>query len=203
MRHGMSGLPGGRTRFIAIVATVLVTAACGDSGSDGVGPSAVATGGSDARITLQASVAERSGTCPAIRFRLGSLIVETTSSTNFETPCAQVVNGMGIEAHAPLVTGNVLSAVEVEADSSAATNTNFDADGPIAVLSSADDCGGNGREVTIQGLTFRVSSSADIRDNSGGCSALAVGMKVRARGPLATASGGGISPLRATRVERR
>ena len=203
MRQGMSGLLGGRTRSIAVVTALVVTAACGDSGSDGVGPSAVATGGSDARITLQASVVDRSGTCPTIRFRLGSIVVETTSNTNFETPCAQIGNGMGIETHAPLVTGNVLSAVEVEADSSAATNTSFDADGPIAVLSSADDCGGIGREVTIQGLTFRVSSSADIRDIAGGCSALAVGMKVRARGPLATASGAGISPLRATRVERR
>jgi hypothetical protein len=49
---------------------------------------------------------------------------------------------------------------------------------------------------------FRVAQSADFREISG-CSALAVGMMVRARGPLTTSSGGAIIPLRATRVERR
>jgi|SRR5687767_1830574 len=186
----------------AALMTVLVAAiACTDSGSDGVGPSAVATGGENARIKLEATVTERSGTCPAIRFRLGSIIVETTASTDFETPCAQVLNGLSIEAHAPLVTGNQLSAREVEADPSAASNPNFEAEGPIAILSSPDDCGSNGRDVTIQGLFFRVAQSADFREISG-CSALAVGMMVRARGPLTTSSGGAIIPLRATRVER-
>jgi hypothetical protein len=89
---------------LTIVALLGSTSACGDSGSDGVGPSAVATGGEDGRIKLAATVLERSGTCPTIRFRLGSL---------------------------------------------------------------------------------------------------AAGLMVKARGPLATSSGAGIIPLRATRVERR
>jgi hypothetical protein len=187
---------------LTVVAVLGITSACGDSGSDGVGPSAVATGGENGRITLAATVAERSGTCPTIRFRLGSLIVETTSSTDFETPCDRIVNGRGIEAHAPLITGNVLSAREVEADDSAASNPTFEADGPIAILSSADDCAGSGRDMTVQGLTFRVSESTDFRSVPG-CSALAAGLMVKARGPLATSSGAGIIPLRATRVERR
>ena len=191
-----------RVWLLTVVAVLGITSACGDGGSDGVGPSAVATGGEDGRITLEAIVAERSGTCPTIRFRLGSIIVETTSSTDFETPCERIVNGLGVETHAPLVTGNVLSAREVEADTSAAANLSFQADGPIAILSSADDCAGSGRDVTVQGLTFRVSPSTDFR-NISGCSALAPGLQVRARGPLANSSGAGIVPLRATRVERR
>ena len=99
MRQRMSGSAGRSVWSIPAVVILVVASACSDSGSDGVGPSAVATGGSDARITLEAPVADRSGTCPAIRFRLGSLIVETTSSTDFETPCAQIANGAGIEAH--------------------------------------------------------------------------------------------------------
>jgi hypothetical protein len=173
---------------VAVAIDALLTTGCTDSGSDGVGPSAVATGGESGRIKLEATFSERSGACPAIRFRLGSIVVETTAETDFEIPCAQIVNGAAIEAQAPLVTGNVLTAREVEADASAAGDSNFEAEGPIAMLSGSDGCAGAGRTVTIQGLSFRVQESADFREISG-CSALAAGIVVRARGPLATPSG--------------
>lgn len=191
-----------RRTCAAVLIAALVIGGCTDSGSDGVGPSAVASGGENARIKLEATVSERTGTCPAIRFRLGSIVVETTANTDFEMACAQIVNGTPIEAQAPIVTGNMLTAREVDDDAAAAADPNFEAEGLIAMLSGSDDCAGAGRDVTVQGLTFRVAQSADFRDISG-CTALVAGMKVRARGPLATLSGGAIIPLRATRVERR
>lgn len=95
--------PAGERIGAAPLLAALVAMGCSDSGSDGIGPSAVAIGGENARVKLEAVVNDRSGTCPAIR----------------------------------------------------------------------------------------------------GCSALAAGMSVRARGPLTAPSGAPIIPLRATRVERR
>src|SRR5262245_11723678 len=127
------------------LAAAVSTGACGDDST--TGPSTT-TG--DTRVKLDAIVTGRSGSCPAIRFNLGGIRVETNVTTQFALSCDRVVDGVAAHADATRMLNDVLIAREVEAGGS---EPDFEADGPIEALSSVGDCSSSGgRTVTVLGL---------------------------------------------------
>ena len=164
----------------------------GSSGSDGSN-----------RVKLEGVVSDRSGSCPAITFRLGGIAVQTSAATDFELACDRVVNGAAIEVHGPAMNGGTLPAREVEAEEDARGEPEFEAEGAIESLSSAGDCTSTaGRSVTVLGLRFSAGSFTRFREIAG-CEGLAVGLQIRARGPLSNPPSAPIVPPRASEVERR
>ena len=181
------------------LAAAVLTGACGDSTT---GPTT--TSGDASRVKLEAMVTGRSGSCPTIRFNLGGIRVETNASTQFVLSCDRIVDGVPVQADATRMIGDVLIAREVETGDESISDPDFEAEGLIETLSSPGDCtSSGGRTVTIAGLSFRASSFTDFQDLANGCSGLAVGTNVRARGPLTNPPAAPGLPLRATRVETR
>ena len=192
------------TGLCCVIAALVVVSACSDD--EGVvsstGPTRVSSGsGGGNRITLEAVVSDRSGSCPALTFRLGGIPVATTQSTDFETPCDQVVNGAAIEARGPAMTNGTLVAREVAAEADARREPRFEAEGPVAQLSSANDCtNASGRGVNVLGLGFAIGTFTRIEEIRNGCEGLTVGTPVRARGRL-TNPPSSPSVLRAMEIE--
>ena len=94
-------------------------------GSAGLFVAAVALGGSmvvapDARAggnKVEGTVAEVSGTCPNVRFKIGGQVVATEASTKFDDgACADVKNGRQVEVEGTLQPDATLLAREVDFD---------------------------------------------------------------------------------------
>lgn len=183
------------------IVVALVASACGDENPSATAPSGSFGGAS--RIKLEAVASGRVGSCPTIRFSLGAIRVETTSSTQFQLPCDRVVDGAAVEADAARMTGAVLLAGEVDRGDEAVSDPEFEVEGPIDTLSNSGDCTeAAGRSVTVLGFAFAVGSFTDFRNITNGCSGLTVGTTVRARGHLTNPPATPSLPLRATRIER-
>ncbi|MGH9254234.1 MAG: DUF5666 domain-containing protein [Vicinamibacterales bacterium] len=136
-------------------------------------------------MKLEAVVSDRAGSCPALRFRVGGIRVETNTGTNFELLCEQIVNGRGVEVEGARLSGDVVVAREVEADEDGPAEPQFEAEGPIESVSSAGDCSTvSGRHVIVLGLRFAAGTFTRFREIPSGCAGLAVGMPIRARGRL-------------------
>src|SRR5262245_17085543 len=183
------------------LAAAILTGSCGNDST--TGPST--TTGGDSRLKLEAIVTGRSGSCPSIRFNLGGIRVDTNVSTQFSLSCDRVVDGASVEADATRMTGDALVARQVQTGDESISDPGFEADGLIDALSAAViDCTAvGGRSVTVQGLSFRVGGFTDFRDVTNGCTGLATGLTVRARGPLTNPPAAPVLPLRATRVEKQ
>jgi hypothetical protein len=189
----------------AATTLALVVSACSDEGVLSTGPSSLSSGngGGDNRLKFQSVVTDRSGSCPTIRFNLGGINVETTADTDFEIPCDRVMNGAAIEVDGAGIVGGVLVAREVEQEDEALRETRFEAEGPVASVSSAGDCtDASGRQITVLGLRFAVGDFTRVRDISNGCAGLTVGTRVRVRGVLSNTPSIPMLPLRATELER-
>ena len=187
-----------------VIATLAVVSACSDD--EGVlsstSPTRVSSGSGSNRITLEAVVTDRSGVCPALTFRLGGISVATTQNTDFETPCEQVVNGAAIEVHGPAMTNGALFAREVGVEADARAQPEFEAEGPVDQLSSANDCSNaSGRGVNVLGLGFAIGSFTRIQEIRNGCEGVTVGTLVRARGRLTNPPSSPSAPLRAMELE--
>jgi hypothetical protein len=191
-------------RFAGVgIAIALVASACADENPSVTGPSGSSGGGGSTRVKLEAVVSARTGTCPAIRFTLGAIRVETNSSTQFEISCDRVVDGAAVEADASRMTGAVLLAREVDRGDESVSDPDFDVEGPIDALSGSGDCTATaGRDVTVLGFAFVAGTFTDFRNIPNDCSGLTVGTTIRARGRLTNPPATPTLPLRATRVER-
>lgn len=188
---------------LVVVNVALAAAGCADESGSAVTTGPSSTSGDAPRVKLEAVVASRAGSCPAIRFTLGGIRVETTASTRFELACDRVVDGAAVEVDAPRMTGNVLVAREVDAGDESVSDPDFEAEGPIEAMAAAGDCtSAAGRSLTVLGLEFTVGSFTDVRDFANGCGGLSAGAGVRARGRLTNPPAAPALPLRATRIER-
>ena len=135
-------------------------------------------------IEMSGSISNKSGTCPALTFTVGSTTVVTDASTRFkDVACAALANDMRVEVKGTKQsTGNVL-ATTVEAKQ-------MELKGAISGMSG-----------TCPALTFTVSSTPVVTDAStqfkdATCASLANGMVVEVKG---TMQAGG--SLLATKVE--
>jgi len=64
---------------------------------------------------VEGTVAEVSGKCPAVRFKVGAQVVATTTSTKFDDgTCANVQNGRRVEVEGALQGDGTLLAHEVD-----------------------------------------------------------------------------------------
>jgi hypothetical protein len=194
-----------KTGLRCVIAALAVVSGCSDE--EGVvsstSPTRVSSGSGGAnRITLEAVVSDRSGSCPTLTFKLGGISVATTQNTDFETPCDQVVNGAAIEVHGPAMTNGTLIAREAAAEADARREPGFEAEGPVDQLSSANDCtNASGRGVNVLGLGFAIGSFTRIQEIRNGCEGLTVGTSVRARGRLTNPPSSPSSSLRAMEIE--
>jgi hypothetical protein len=69
----------------------------------------------DGVIKIEGDVANLSGACPALTFRVGSQLVRTTSSTFFEhIKCAEIKNGVEVEVFGRMQADGSLMATAVE-----------------------------------------------------------------------------------------
>ena len=204
MSTGMKCASGPRmVRSVTSRLTIVIALAClGLSACGGDNPVPTSPSGSldDNRVKLEAVVTNRSGSCPNSTFRLGAIEVRTTSDTNFGLPCAQVLTGTPVEAVGPVITDGVLIAREVQRDDDALGDAEFEVRGPIASLSSSNDCTStDGRSVSVLGLRFFAGSFfTRFMELPTGCAGLTSGLLLRAKGALPPAQ-----PLRAAEVERR
>ena len=75
---------------------------------------------SDARAgvnEVEGAVADVSGTCPSVRFKVGAQVVATNRSTKFDDgTCANVQNGRRVEVEGALQGDGTLLAHEVDFD---------------------------------------------------------------------------------------
>lgn len=183
-------------KFGAALAFVIALVGCGGNETP-TGPSGPL---GENRVKLEAVVTNRSGSCPSVSFRLGAFEVRTTGNTNFVLQCAQVLVGASVEAEGAAINDGVLIASKVEPDDDALGDAEFEVRGPIASLSSSDDCTSTGgRSVTVLGLRFFAGTFfTRFEAISAGCSGLTSGMAIRAKGALPPSQ-----PLRANEVERR
>jgi hypothetical protein len=190
-----------------VIAALAAVSACGDEGVSSTGPTGVSSGGGSSaggganRITFEAVVADRSGACPSLRFRLGGLPVSTTENTDFGLACDQVVNGAAIEVHGAAMSNGVLDAREVDAEADARREPNFEVEGRVEQLSSINDCSNaSGRGVNVLGLGFAIGNFTRFREFEG-CEEVTVGTVVKARGRLSNPPAAPMLPLRATEVD--
>ena len=183
--------------------TLAVTIGCSDENAvASTSPTRVSSGsGGTNRITLEAVVSDRSGACPTLTFTLGGVPIATTQNTDFDTPCDQVVNGAAVEVHGASMTNGTLVARQVGAEADARREPEFQAEGPVDQLSSANDCSNaSGRGVNVLGLGFAIGSftrTEEIRDS---CENITVGTVIRVRGRL-TNPPASPTPLRAMELE--
>lgn len=184
------------------VATITCSLACFGvvaCGGDSLPTGPIAPLGED-RIKLEAVVSSASGSCPERSFRLGAITVRTSSATDFDLPCAQVVAGTAVEVNGAEISGNFLFAHEVEPDDDALGDAEFEVRGPIGSLGSVDACTATGgRSVTVLGLRFFVGTFfTEFDDIAQGCGGLTTGQVIRANGNLPPSE-----PLRASEVQRQ
>ena len=74
-------------------------------------------GEDDGEAEVSGTLAAKSGTCPAISFKVGSTSVTTSASTQFKgAACAALANGTKVEVKGTKQTSGVVLASEVQAD---------------------------------------------------------------------------------------
>jgi len=74
-------------------------------------------GGNKGGNKVEGAVAEVSGTCPSVRFKVGAQVVATNESTKFDDgTCANVQNGRRVEVEGALQGDGTLLATEVDFD---------------------------------------------------------------------------------------
>jgi hypothetical protein len=187
--------------FGVVAALAIVVAGCSDEADIPTGPSDASGAGSN-RIKLRATVNNRSGLCPSIRFRLGGISVETTATTDFGLLCDRITDGTPVEVDGATMTNGVLVARELEANSDGLGQPRFEAEGAILSVSSTADCEREpGRRVNVRGLNFLVGIFSQVKDISNGCEGLTVGDQVKARGPLVNPPSAPLLPPRAAEVD--
>ncbi len=187
----------------AVVLALSLTALCGCGGDSNstTGPTAIGSGTD--RVTLEAMVTNRSGSCPDLSFRLGGITVETVGITQFNLSCDRVVNGAAVKAEGPGISNGVLLAKQVSSEADALADPQFAVEGTVQSASAPADCRTTGgRDLSITGLRFIADNSTRFQELAG-CESLIAGMQVRAKGPLINPPLSPVLPVRATAVERR
>ena len=82
-----------------------------------IGASLIAPSARAGENQVEGTVAELSGTCPSVRFKVGAQVVATAASTKFEDgACADVKNGRRVEVEGTLQGDGALLAREVDFD---------------------------------------------------------------------------------------
>jgi uncharacterized protein DUF5666 len=186
---------------LGLSVTALAVCGCGGDSNPTTGPSAISNSAN--RVTLEALVTNRSGSCPNLTFRLGGMTVQTVAITQFDLSCDRIVNGVTVKADGPNMTGSNLLARKIEPEADALVDPQFAAEGPLASASSPSDCRTTaGRDLAIAGLRL-IADNATRFQEIAGCESLALGTLVRARGPLINPPLTPVLPVRATTVERR
>ena len=182
--------------------TAFAVCGCGADSNATTGPTAIGSNSAN-RVTLEAMVTNRSGSCPNLTFRLGGMTVQTVGVTQFDLSCDRIVNGATVKADGPAMTGSSLLARKIEPEADALVDPQFAAEGPLESASSPGDCRTtSGRDLAVAGLRF-IADNATRFQELAGCESLAVGTLVRARGPLINPPLTPVLPVRATAVERR
>ena len=158
---------------------------------------------SSASREANGEVAGLSGTCPSLRFTVGTQAVTTTAATAFvDGRCGDVAAGRRVEVSG-VAQGNVLSASRVELRGKANDDNDPNHNG--------DDDGGNATEVrgsvanrngACPALSFTVGATsvrttASTRFDNVSCSAVVNGVPVEVKGAVQSGA------LVATRVEPR
>jgi len=190
------------SRPAAALALSLAACGCGGDSNTTTGPTSIGSSSSD-RVTLEALVTNRSGTCPDLSFRLGGITVQTVGITQFNLGCDRVVNGAAVKADGPGISNGVLLARQVSSEADAVADPQFTAEGTVLSASSPADCRTtDGRDLSITGLRLIADNSTRFQELAG-CESLIAGMQVRARGPLINPPLSPVLPVRATAVERR
>ena len=192
-------------RHVTVLGLSLTTLAlCGCGGDSNPATSPTAVGSSSAnRVTLEAMVTNRSGSCPNLTFRLGGITVQTVAITQFNLSCDRIINGAAVKADGPSMSGSGLLARQIESEADALGDPQFAAEGPLESTSAPGDCRTTGgRDLSVSGLRFIADNSTRFQEIAG-CESLALGMLVRARGPLINPPLTPVLPVRATAVERR
>ena len=201
MRHLLS-MPVRPRRVLGLSLTALALCGCGADSNPTTGPTAIGSNSTN-RVTLEAMVTNRSGSCPNLTFRLGGMTVQTVAITQFDFSCDRIVNGATVKADGPAMTGSSLLARKIEPEADALVDPQFAAEGPLELASSPGDCRTtSGRDLAVAGLRF-IADNATRFQEIAGCESLALGMPVRARGPLINPPVAPVLPVRATAVERR
>jgi hypothetical protein len=182
--------------------TALVVCGCGSDSNPTTGPTAIGSNSAN-RVTLEAMVTNRSGSCPNLTFRLGGITVQTVAITQFDLSCDRIVNGAAVKASGPSISGSGLLAGKIEPEAEALADPQFAAEGPLESASSPADCRTTGgRDLAVTGLRFIADNSTRFHEIAG-CESLALGTPVRAKGPLINPPLSPVLPVRATDVERR
>jgi len=182
--------------------TVLAVCGCGGESNSTTGPTAIGSNSAN-RVSLEAMVTNRSGSCPNLTFRLGGITVQTVAITQFDLSCDRVVNGAAVKAEGQSVTGSGLLAAKVGTESDALADPQFETEGPLESASSPGDCRTTGgRDLSVMGLRFIADNSTRFHEIAG-CESLALGTRVRVNGPLVNPPLSPVLPVRATEIERR
>src|SRR5262249_53893505 len=141
-------------------------------------------GSSTDRVTLEAMVTNRSGSCPNLSFKLGGITAQTVGITQFNISCDRIINGAAVKAEGPGISNGVLLARQISSEADAVADPQFAAEGVLESASSPSDCRTtSGRDLSIMGLRFIADNSTRFQELAG-CESLLAGMQVRARGPL-------------------
>ena len=203
MMHCLLSMPVPPRHVIALGLGLTALAVCGCGGDSNTTTGPTAIGDSANRVTLEAMVTNRSGSCPNLTFRLGGMTVQTVGITQFDLSCDRIVNGAAVKADGPAMTGSSLLAQKIGPEADALVDPQFAAEGLLESASSPSDCRTtSGRDLAVAGLRF-IADNATRFQELAGCESLAVGTLVRARGPLINPPLSPVLPVRATAVERR
>jgi Domain of unknown function (DUF5666) len=187
---------------LAVSLTTLALCGCGGDSNSTTGPTSIGSSSTD-RVTLEAMVTNRSGSCPDLSFRLGGITVQTVGITQFNLGCDRVVNGAAVKAEGPGISNGVLLARQISSEADALADPRFAAEGTVQSASSPADCRTpDGRDLAITGLRLIADNSTRFQELAG-CESLIAGMQVRAKGPLINPPLSPVLPVRATAVERR
>jgi hypothetical protein len=188
-------------RLLGLSLTALALCGCGADSNPTTGPTAIGSTSAN-RVALEAMVSNRSGSCPNLTFRLGGITVQTVAITQFDLSCDRIVNGAAVNADGPSLAGNLL-ARRIGPEADALVDPQFQAEGPLESASSPGDCRTTGgRDLAVAGLRFIADNSTRFQEIAG-CESLALGTRIRAKGPLINPPLSPVLPLRATEVERR
>ena len=190
------------TIVVGLTMTALAVYGCGGDSNSATGPTAIGSNSTN-RVSLEAMVTNRSGSCPNLTFRLGGITVQTVSLTEFDLSCDRVVNGAAVKASGASISGGGLLAGKIEPEADALVDPQFAAEGPLESASSPGDCRTTGgRDLAVTGLRFIADNSTRFHEIAG-CEGLTLGTPLRAKGPLVNPPLSPVLPVRATEVERR
>ena len=139
----------------------------------------------DGDVELKGIVSGRAGTCPAISFRIGNVLVVTNASTVFDDdPCSGIANGDNLEVHGVRQPdGSVVARRIEDEDDDDDDNEGHEDDDEVDLRGIL-----SGRSGTCPSISFSVlgtpvvtNSRTEFRDGS--CASLIDGTRVEVRGP--------------------